>query len=175
MNKTTYEGNIMKKTFKAQNISCINCANLIKGSLEDDFGEIEVNLATTPKEVTVDIPDETCEIQFKEEMSETEMLFERKLGMLATGRLYEGINEQSEQTLKENFFESYAHLFPHADKIEDLQLRYDIDKSLPSLSLKTKRVQFHRHSLFWQMDCTLFWRLAVRSQLTDAGLISNVE
>ncbi len=60
----------MKKTFKAQNISCIKCANLIKGSLEDDFGEIEVNLTTTPKEVTVDIHDETCEKQFKEEMSD---------------------------------------------------------------------------------------------------------
>ena len=36
----------MKKTFKANNISCMSCANLIKGSLEDSFGEIEVNLNT---------------------------------------------------------------------------------------------------------------------------------
>ena len=45
----------MKKTFKANNISCISCANLIKGSLEDDFGTIEVNLNATPKEVSVEI------------------------------------------------------------------------------------------------------------------------
>ena len=45
----------MKKTFKANNISCMSCANLIKGSLEDSFGEIEVNLNTSPKEVTLEI------------------------------------------------------------------------------------------------------------------------
>ena len=60
----------MKKTFKANNISCINCANLIKGSLEDDFGEIEVNLETTPKEVTLEITDEKQESIFKEEMAD---------------------------------------------------------------------------------------------------------
>lgn len=70
MNKLSYEGNIMKKTFKAQNISCINCANLIKGSLEDDFGDIEVNLKVTPKEVTVEILDDNQESYFKEEMAD---------------------------------------------------------------------------------------------------------
>ena len=60
----------MKKTFKAQNINCINCSNLIKGSLEDDFGEIEVNLDTSPKEVTVHIENEEQEKKFKEEMSD---------------------------------------------------------------------------------------------------------
>ncbi len=60
----------MKKTFKAQNINCQNCANMIKGSLEDDFGLIEVNLETTPKEVTVEISDEANEAKFKEEMSD---------------------------------------------------------------------------------------------------------
>ena len=60
----------MKKIFKAQNISCINCANLIKGSLEDDFGDIEVNLETTPKEVTVEITDDNQEVTFKEEMAD---------------------------------------------------------------------------------------------------------
>ena len=60
----------MKKTFKAQNINCINCSNLIKGSLEDEFGEIIVNLDTNPKEVTVEIKDETSELKFKEEMSD---------------------------------------------------------------------------------------------------------
>lgn len=43
---------------------------MIKGSLEDDFGEIAVNLETNPKEVTVEISDETQEAKFKEEMSD---------------------------------------------------------------------------------------------------------
>lgn len=60
----------MKKTFKANNISCISCANLIKGSLEDDFGTIEVNLDSTPKEVTVEILSDEKEKLFKEEMLE---------------------------------------------------------------------------------------------------------
>ncbi|WP_419771414.1 MAG: heavy metal transport/detoxification protein [Candidatus Marinarcus sp.] len=58
----------MKKTFKAKNISCKNCANLIKATLEDDFGVIEVNLETNPKEVTVEIKNEEQEVIFKEEM-----------------------------------------------------------------------------------------------------------
>lgn len=60
----------MKKTFKSDKINCQNCANMIKGSLEDDFGEIAVNLETNPKEVTVEISDETQEAKFKEEMSD---------------------------------------------------------------------------------------------------------
>ncbi len=60
----------MKKVFKANNISCINCANLIKGSLEDDFGEIKVNLDVKPREVTVEIVDDSSEAKFKEEMNE---------------------------------------------------------------------------------------------------------
>lgn len=70
MNKLTYEGNIMKKIFKANNISCINCANLIKGSLEDDFGTIEVNLEASPREVTVEITSEANEVEFKNEMAD---------------------------------------------------------------------------------------------------------
>ena len=60
----------MKKIFKAKNISCSNCANLIKASLEDSFGEINVNLETNPKEVTVEIKNNTQETEFKNEMSE---------------------------------------------------------------------------------------------------------
>ena len=52
----------MKKVFKANDISCINCANLIKGSLEDDFGEIVVNLDVKPREVTVEIKDDSSEL-----------------------------------------------------------------------------------------------------------------
>jgi len=60
----------MKKTFKAENISCGNCANLIKVSLEDVFGDIEVNLETNPKEVSLEIKNEEQESEFKKEMSE---------------------------------------------------------------------------------------------------------
>ncbi|WP_331775596.1 heavy-metal-associated domain-containing protein [Sulfurospirillum sp. 1612] len=60
----------MKKTFKSDKINCQNCANMIKGSLEDDFGPIEVNLEASPKEVTLDITDENQEKQFKQEMAE---------------------------------------------------------------------------------------------------------
>ena len=66
----TYEGEKMKKTFKAENINCINCSNLIKGSLEDEFGEIDVNLETSPKEVTVEIKDEKSEAHFINEMAD---------------------------------------------------------------------------------------------------------
>ncbi|HIP44501.1 MAG TPA: heavy metal transport/detoxification protein [Sulfurospirillum arcachonense] len=60
----------MKKTYKAQNINCINCSNLIKGSLEDEFGEIAVNLEAEPKEVTVEIKDEKSEAHFINEMAD---------------------------------------------------------------------------------------------------------
>lgn len=60
----------MKKTFKSENVKCINCANMIKNSLEDEFGKIDVNLETTPKEVSVEIKNEAEEAKFKEEMSE---------------------------------------------------------------------------------------------------------
>ena len=60
----------MKKTFKANNINCINCSNLIKGSLEDEFGTIHVNLDSSPKEVTVDIENEKSEAHFINEMAD---------------------------------------------------------------------------------------------------------
>lgn len=60
----------MTKTFKSENIKCINCANMIKNSLEEEFGEIQVNLDATPKEVSVEIKDEAQEAKFKEEMSD---------------------------------------------------------------------------------------------------------
>ncbi len=58
----------MKRTFTAQNISCHNCANTIKATLEDDFGNVEVNLNTNPKEVSIEIKDEKALEHFKNEM-----------------------------------------------------------------------------------------------------------
>jgi len=60
----------MKKTYKATNINCINCSNLIKGSLEDEFGEIEVKFDNSPQEVTVEIKDEKNEAHFINEMAD---------------------------------------------------------------------------------------------------------
>ncbi len=60
----------MKKTYKAKNISCIKCANLIKVTLEDEFTGIEVNLNSDPKEVTLEIENEVKEELFKKEMSD---------------------------------------------------------------------------------------------------------
>lgn len=60
----------MKKTYQSINIACGSCANLIKVSLEDTYGAIEVNLESNPKEVTVEINSEEQEVEFKKEMSE---------------------------------------------------------------------------------------------------------
>ena len=60
----------MKKIFKAKNITCGSCSNLIKGSLEEEFGEIIVDLNVEPKEVTVEIKDKEIEKKFKEEMKQ---------------------------------------------------------------------------------------------------------
>lgn len=60
----------MIKTYKSNNISCIKCANLIKISLEDEFDNIEVNLNTNPKEVSLEIEDEAKEVLFKSEMAD---------------------------------------------------------------------------------------------------------
>jgi copper chaperone CopZ len=60
----------MTKRFQAKNINCQNCANTIKVSLEDEFGEITVDLTKEPKEVAVMFSDEASEKAFKEEMAE---------------------------------------------------------------------------------------------------------
>ena len=60
----------MKKIFKSSDITCGNCANLIKSSLADDYGQIEVNLETEPKEVTVEIKNDDEEKAFKNDMNE---------------------------------------------------------------------------------------------------------
>lgn len=60
----------MKKIYKAKNISCNNCANLIKATLQNNFGEIEVNLEVEPREVSVNIENKNQEEVFKKEMKE---------------------------------------------------------------------------------------------------------
>ncbi len=55
--------------FEANNINCQNCANTIKNALKDDFGDISVDLSTTPRRVSVEI-DESRIDAFKEAMDE---------------------------------------------------------------------------------------------------------
>ena len=60
----------MKRTYKAENVSCESCVNLIKVSLENDFPGIEVNLDINPKEITVNITSDEDEKSFKTQMDE---------------------------------------------------------------------------------------------------------
>lgn len=62
----------MKKSFKALNIKCGGCANTVKESLKEDFGEVEVDLAQEPRVVSLEIRDDDHEELFRKKM--------RKLG-----------------------------------------------------------------------------------------------
>ncbi len=43
------------RKFQVQNVRCENCANLIKNSLQEDFGDIEVDLGVEPRTISLDI------------------------------------------------------------------------------------------------------------------------
>jgi copper chaperone CopZ len=45
----------MKQTFKVLNVKCGGCANTLIKSLKDEFGDVEVNLDVTPRQITLDI------------------------------------------------------------------------------------------------------------------------
>lgn len=55
--------------FKVANINCQNCANLIKNSLEDIFGEIKIDLDANPRTLSLNL-DNSREEDFKKELSE---------------------------------------------------------------------------------------------------------
>lgn len=57
------------KKFEVANINCQNCANTIKGALEDEFGEISVDLSQEPKIVSADIKDSEVD-KFKNELED---------------------------------------------------------------------------------------------------------
>lgn len=57
------------KKFEVANINCINCANTIKGALEDEFGEIIVDLEQNPRVLSVNI-DDTQVDRFKNELED---------------------------------------------------------------------------------------------------------
>jgi len=58
----------MQKSFKVQNVKCGGCANTIKESLKEEFGEVEVDLMQDPRIVTLDIKDEAAEHSFRKKM-----------------------------------------------------------------------------------------------------------
>lgn len=58
----------MQKNFKALNIKCGGCANTVKESLREDFGEVEVDLEQDPRVVTLEIKDEEHEKLFRKKM-----------------------------------------------------------------------------------------------------------
>lgn len=45
----------MKQIFKIENVKCSGCANTLKKKLFDKFGDIDVNLDVMPREITVEI------------------------------------------------------------------------------------------------------------------------
>lgn len=51
----------MKQTFEVHNVKCGGCANTLKSSLKEEFGEVEVNLEVEPRKVTLDIEDDKIE------------------------------------------------------------------------------------------------------------------
>ena len=48
----------MKQTFEVMNVKCNGCANTLKTKLAKDFGDIEVNLETMPRQITLDVTPE---------------------------------------------------------------------------------------------------------------------
>ncbi|AXH12473.1 heavy-metal-associated domain-containing protein [Halarcobacter bivalviorum] len=48
----------MKKTVEVHNVKCGGCANTLIKGLEEEFGEVEVNLDVHPRQITLDINDE---------------------------------------------------------------------------------------------------------------------
>jgi len=47
----------MKQTFEVKNVKCGGCANTLKKSLLEEFGEVEVNLEVEPRKITLDMDD----------------------------------------------------------------------------------------------------------------------
>ena len=45
----------MKQTFEVLNVKCGGCANTLKTSLLEEFGEVDVNLDIEPRQITLDI------------------------------------------------------------------------------------------------------------------------
>jgi len=47
----------MKQTYEVLNVKCGGCANTLKTKLQEEFGEVEVNLEVEPRQITLEIED----------------------------------------------------------------------------------------------------------------------
>ncbi len=47
----------MQQTFQVENVKCGGCASTLKSKLLAEFGEVEVNLETMPREITLELDD----------------------------------------------------------------------------------------------------------------------
>ena len=45
----------MKQILEVQNVKCAGCANTLKTKLQDMFGDIEVDLESSPRKIILDI------------------------------------------------------------------------------------------------------------------------
>ena len=57
------------RKFQVENVKCENCANLIKNSLKEDFGEIAVDMSVNPRTISLNI-DESRVGELKEALKE---------------------------------------------------------------------------------------------------------
>ena len=48
----------MRQSFEVINVKCGGCANTLKSSLKEAFGEVEVDLEVEPRVITLDIEEE---------------------------------------------------------------------------------------------------------------------
>ncbi|QSZ41831.1 heavy metal transporter [Sulfurimonas aquatica] len=48
----------MKQNFEVLNVKCGGCANTLKSSLKENFGEVEVNLEVEPRIITLDVSED---------------------------------------------------------------------------------------------------------------------
>lgn len=55
---------------EVKNINCQSCVNLIKNSLEDEFGTIIIDLTNEPKILTIDINSDEIKAKFIDELNE---------------------------------------------------------------------------------------------------------
>lgn len=55
---------------EVKNINCQSCVNLIKNSLEDEFGTIIIDLTSEPKILTIDINSDEIKAKFIDELND---------------------------------------------------------------------------------------------------------
>lgn len=51
----------MQQTFEILNVKCGGCANTLKKSLAEEFGEVEVDLEVEPRKITLEIQESQIE------------------------------------------------------------------------------------------------------------------